>query len=532
MAVAEADDTRGGSGLARRAGLVPLAVGIAGALLLGVGAVQLAAAGLSGRGAAPLAVAGLLLNAALIVFAWRRHGEARRQAEALREAEERARRLSTRDPLTGLLVRSAFVERAGVLAQENRPFALLVVDLDRFQHVNEVYSHALGDAVLKAAGEALAGAGGAEGFAARVGANEFCLAVPLAENGAKAAGEIAEALGRRLGEPVRVATSEVRLTASIGIAAADSGCREPEDLLRRADMAMREAKKGGGNRATWFDPTMESALKARAEVEGGLRRGIPLGEFVPFYQPQVDLATGHLRGFEALARWQHPAGGVVGPDVFIPIAEETGLIEDLFESILFQALFDAKEWASELSLSVNVSPGQLKDPWLASKVLRLVREVGFAAERLEIEITESSLFENLALAQNIVESLKAQGVRLALDDFGTGYSSLGNLRALPFDRIKVDRGFVEAMNRDPESLAIVTAIVRMGESLGVPVAAVGVTSEDCAGRLTAIGCDRGQGWLYGKPLTAAEARAMAGERGLLAHAHGWAPPPAPANEAA
>ena len=173
-------------------------------------------------------------------------------------------------------------------------------------------------------------------------------------------------------------------------------CGDIEGLLRRANIAMHVAKECGGNRAIWFDNSMESVLKARNEVESGLRRGIPLGEFAPYYQPQYDLKTGQLRGFEALARWNHPAGGVVGPDLFIPIAEETGLIGDLFESIFHQALQEARDWNDALILSVNVSPGQLKDPWLAHRILKILTEVSFPAERLEIEITESSLFENLA----------------------------------------------------------------------------------------------------------------------------------------
>jgi diguanylate cyclase (GGDEF)-like protein len=466
-----------------------------------------------------LALSALLLNLALLIFAWRRHADARRHSLRRRAAEERARTLATRDQLTSLLVRGALLESgrevARIAAGASESLCVIVLNLDRFKHVNEVYGHIAGDALLRAAAGTIVDTAGRSSLVARIGADEFCLACTAPEGGEKEVQRLAERLVQLLAEPFEFNTVAIHVSASAGLAHVAPDCADFEAVLRRAAIALAAAKKAGGNRAIWFDASMESALRARNDVEAGLRRGIPLGEFVPYYQPQVDLESGRVRGMEALARWNHPAGGVVGPDLFIPIAEETGLIADLFESICAQALADAKAWDSSLTLSVNISPVQLKDPWLAQKILRRLVEAGFPPERLEIEITESSLFENLALAQAIVASLKNQGVRLALDDFGTGYSSLANLRALPFDRIKIDRGFVQAMEQDRESLAIVTAIAKMGESLGVPVTAEGVTGETVRHLLLSIGCDMGQGWLFGKPLSAPEAKLLLAMQGLI-----------------
>lgn len=492
----------------------------AAAILLFVGTGARAVSALTSFGNVDdLAVPALLLNVALILFAWRRHRDASRQAERRRAAEEKARLLSTRDQLTNLLVRSSLLESGREVVRIARDagetVALVVLDLDRFKHVNEVYGHMAGDALLRSVSASIVETADRQALCARIGADEFCIAWPVPAGAAKDVRQVADRLVQLLCRPFGFNTVDIHVSASAGIAHGAADCTDFEGLLRRANIALAAAKKAGGSRATSFDPSMESALRARNDVEAGLRRGIPLGEFVPFYQPQVDLASGRIRGMEALARWNHPAGGVVGPDLFIPVAEETGLIGDLFESICCQALIEARHWDPSLTLSVNISPVQLKDPWLAHKILKMIVETGFPAERLEVEITETSLFENLALAQATVASLKNQGVQLALDDFGTGYASLANLRALPFDRIKVDRSFVQAMGADRESRAIVTAIAKMGESLGVPVTAEGVTGGEVRHALLEIGCEMGQGWLFGKPLSAPEARVLLAMQGLL-----------------
>ena len=459
-----------------------------------------------------------LLNVALVLFSWRRYKDARDERSRRLIAEERAEILSSRDQLTNLLMLSSINDNGNKVVDEARArglqVAMLVVNLDRFKIVNDIYGHIAGDAVLRSVADAINGTLPPEALCARIGADEFAAIFPFCESARESVGEIAEHIVLRLSEPVEIGGIQVHISASTGISRTGKDCGEIEGLLRRAHIAMRRAKDTGGDRALWFDTSMESVLRARNEIESGLRRGISLGEFVPYYQPQVDLATGDLCGFEALARWNHPAGGVVGPDLFIPVAEETGLIGDLFESVFRQALEEARAWHPSLILSVNVSPGQLKDPFLAHRILKILTEVCFPPERLEIEITESSLFENLAVAQAIVTSLKNQGVGLALDDFGTGYSSLAHLRALPFDRIKIDRSFVQTMRKDPQSLAIVSAVTGMSRSLSVPVTAEGVEDPELVDALREIGCDKAQGWHFGRPLCAAETTELLHARGL------------------
>jgi EAL domain-containing protein (putative c-di-GMP-specific phosphodiesterase class I) len=260
---------------------------------------------------------------------------------------------------------------------------------------------------------------------------------------------------------------------------------------------------------------MERELQLRNDLESGLRLAIPRQEVVPYFEQQIDLASGRLYGFEVLARWEHPKLGTISPEQFIPIAEETGMIGDLSLSIMHQALLAARDWDPSLSLSINISPWQLRDAWLAQKIIKVLTETGFPANRLEVEITESALFDNLPLAQSIVGSLKNQGVQLALDDFGTGYSSLAHLRALPFDRIKIDKSFIMSLNESADSAAIVNAIISLGESLNLPITAEGVEDEGIEERLRALGCAKAQGWYYGKPMSIASTRRLLAERRLL-----------------
>ena len=330
----------------------------------------------------------LLLNIALILFGWGRYKDARAERLKRAAAEERAERLSSRDQLTNLLILRSISETGNRAVEQARSrgqqMAMAVVNLDHFKNVNDVYGHIAGDAVLRTVADAIVATVPSESLCARLGADEFSIMIPFCESGRETVTDIADHIVRRLAEPVDIGGIAVHASASVGLSRTGADCGDVDGLLRRANIAMHAAKNKGGNRFLWFDHSMESVLKARNEVENGLRRGIPLGEFVPYYQPQVDLATGELCGFEALARWIHPAGGVVGPDLFIPVAEETGLIGDLFESIFHQALQDARAWHGRLVLSVNVSPSQLKDPWLAPTILRILAEVNFPAERLEV----------------------------------------------------------------------------------------------------------------------------------------------------
>jgi EAL domain-containing protein (putative c-di-GMP-specific phosphodiesterase class I) len=264
---------------------------------------------------------------------------------------------------------------------------------------------------------------------------------------------------------------------------------------------------------------MERALIAQSEIEQGIRYGLDHGQFLPFFEPQVDLATGKIVGFEMLARWNHPLSGIIAPDVFIPVAEEIGAIGCLSEQIIAQALREAASWDPAIKISVNISPAQLADGWLAQRIVRILAETGFPAERLVVEITESSLFADLELARTIVTSLKNQGIRLALDDFGTGFSSLSHLRSLPFDIIKIDRSFVSNLPAKRENGAIIRAVTMLAGALSVPVCVEGIEDESAYEAVLSLGCAIGQGWYFGKPMRADQAREL-----LAASRDSHAPP--------
>jgi predicted signal transduction protein with EAL and GGDEF domain len=314
------------------------------------------------------------------------------------------------------------------------------------------------------------------------------------------AGTRAEALLRQVTRPFEIEGRVIHVGAFAGIAVAGPEEVSVPDLLRRADIALDHAKSGRVARPVWFDEAMERALVTQSEIEQGIRFGLEHEQFVPFFEPQVDLKSGEIVGFEVLARWVHPLRGIVMPNVFIPAAEEIGLMNRLSEQVIRAALLQAINWDPKIKISVNVSPSQLTDGWLAERILLLLTETGFPAERLVVEITESTLFTDIELARSIVVSLKNQGMQVALDDFGTGYSSLSHLRSLPFDVIKIDRSFVTNIHQSGESLAIVRAVATLGEALKVPILVEGIESEAAHATVLGLGCSVGQGWYFGKPV--------------------------------
>lgn len=461
----------------------------------------------------------LLLNVALILFGWRRHAELRKAAETHAAAEARAAQLAARDPLTGLLNRRALIEEGGtMIAQANRRHkvvALLMLDLDHFKRINDLYGHGTGDALLRQVAAEVTDAMPSVALATRLGGDEFACAFLFDPAVPQTVDRVAERLMSRMGKPFMVDGLELHVGASIGIARTDVDSPNIDALMRSADIAMYAAKQAGRGRSLWFDASMERELKARNDIEVGLRTAIPRHEIVPYFEQQVDLVTGKLVGFEVLARWKHPVRGLIMPADFIGIAEEAGLVNELSFAVMHQAFAQARDWDARLTLSVNIAPAQLKDAWLAQKLIKLLAETGFPAARLEVEITEAALFADLELAQSIVASLKNQGIRVALDDFGTGYSSLAHLRALPFDRLKIDRSFIASINDNAESAAIVTAIARLGESLSLAITAEGIEDAATESRVRELGCARGQGYHYGPVMTAAKARSLLAERRLL-----------------
>ena len=465
-------------------------------------------------------IVAMLLNVALLLFGVLRYRALTAELSDVTDASLRARILAQRDPLTGLLNRRSFAEDGATLVasarRRGKAMALLTIDVDQFKSVNDLHGYAVGDRVLAHVATTIAGIAPGTALLARLGADEFACAFLFDSAHQGVADRIAERLVAALALPFRSNGVDIHLTVSIGVARADGDCSSIDTVLRTADIALHAAKTAGRNRHAWFSASMERSLQIRGELEAGLRHAIPAQEIIPYFEQQVDLATGRTTGFEVLARWDHPTRGPIAPDIFIPIAEEIGIIGDLSLSIMRQAFLAARDWDPALTLSVNVSPLQLRDAWLAQKIIKTLVETGFPASRLEIEITESALFDNLPLAQSIVGSLKNQGIRLALDDFGTGYSSLAHLRALPFDRIKIDKSFVASVLDNPESLAIVNTIIRLGDSLNLPTTAEGIENADIEERLRAIGCAKGQGYLYGRPLGAAQVRRMLAEKRLLA----------------
>ena len=465
-----------------------------------------------------LAIA-LILNVALILFGWRRYEDLNREIRERTEAEQRARYLADTDPLTGFLNRRALLVQGQRLiadaASNGRHVALFLLDLDHFKTVNDIHGHAAGDRVLQVAAERISGVLPPTAAKARLGGDEFVAMLPFEPAARASIDALAAALVAALEDNVAHDSQQIRVGASLGIALATDAGMTMETMVRQADIAMYHGKDEGRNRHIWFEQGMEMAVQVRNQIETGIRDGMPRGEFIPYFEPQVDIATGRLVGFEMLMRWESPEYGLIPPERFIPVAEDSGLIGELSLQVIGRAMEVAKGWDPSIILAVNISPQQLKDPWFSQKLTKLLVETGFPASQLEVEITESSLFENLPLVRSIVTSLKNQGVSLSLDDFGTGYSSLSHLRALPFDRIKIDRSFIAAMRGSPDALAIVVAIVRLGESLAMPITAEGVEDEATAIELTRLGCAKGQGWYYGRAASIDDTARVLADRGLL-----------------
>ena len=493
-----------------------IALGIAAAaiiLLIGTGGSVLPKAleAIWGNGSKPdlVLVNALLLNVALIIFGWRRYRELTREIAERRLAEQRARELAAIDPLTHCLNRRSMVAATEDLCrhanERGEAVAYCMLDLDNFKHINDMHGHTTGDAVLVALCDRVRAILPKEASLARLGGDEFAFVLSYPVDQPERVDDLAIRLFERLAAPFQLPEVTLELTISIGIAADhDSNGHignqfDAAALMHRADMALYHAKKQGRNRYFWFEPGIEHELKFRNQLETGIRRGLHQGEFVPYYEQQIDVQTGALVGFEMLARWRSPKLGLISPDIFVPIAEEIGLITELSERLMEQAFADAREWEESLTLSINISPVQLRDPWFAQRLLKKLVEANFPPQRLEIEITESCLHENIGLVRSMITSLRNQGVQISLDDFGTGYSSLEQLRSLPFDRIKIDRSFVAELREPGRKSTIVEAIVALGRGLELPITAEGVEDEEILAALKSMGRLKAQGYLYGHP---------------------------------
>jgi diguanylate cyclase (GGDEF)-like protein len=458
----------------------------------------------------------------LAIYAARRTRQLRQEVSRRRRAEDEAQRLAVHDALTGLPNRRRLGEAMDRGIAQRSPgqgsLALFLIDLDRFKSVNDLYGHQAGDRLLQLVGERLAGIARDSDTVARLGGDEFALLAPCADDPQHAARTAARIIAS-LQASFDLDGIEAQVGASVGVAIAPQDGATAELLHRRADTALYRAKSEGRGCFRFFEAGMDAQAQERILLQMELRRAIQEEKIEPHFQPLVDLQSGRIVGFEVLARWLHPVHGQVPPNVFIGMAEDIGLIAPLTESILGQACRLARLWPASLTIAVNLSPLHLADASMPGAVRRILAETGFPPGRLELELTESALIGNFEYAEAVLLTLKAQGIRLSLDDFGTGYSSLSHLRALPFDKIKIDASFISLMADQPESRKIVAAVVGLGQSLGLPTLAEGIEQADQAEILRGMGCRNGQGWLFGRAMPAAEVEillraAEGGERRL------------------
>ncbi|HEY4922287.1 MAG TPA: EAL domain-containing protein [Xanthobacteraceae bacterium] len=418
-----------------------------------------------------------------------------------KRAEARIAHMAHYDGLTDLPNRVAFnecfattLERA---AHENEAFALLSIDLDRFKDVNDVFGHAAGDQLLRAVAKRLGEA--AEGaFLARLSGDEFAI---IASGGLQPAGAVAvaERLMAALADNVEINGHRLRVGLSIGIAIYPTDGIDASELIGNADAALYRAKTGGRGAISFFAADVDQRLRERRALVHDLGTALERDELVVYFQPQAGI-DGEVTGFEALVRWKHPTRGLIAPDTFIPIAEESGLILPIGEWVLREACREAAAWPKPLKIGVNLSAIQFRHGDLPGLVHAVLLETGLAPGRLELEITESVLVDDLSRAVTILRRLKLLGVHIAMDDFGTGYSSLSNLQAFAFDRIKIDRSFIASLQTSRQSATIVRAVIGLGRGLGVPVIAEGVETREQLAFLAAEGCAEVQGYLIGKPL--------------------------------
>ena len=427
-----------------------------------------------------------------------------------RAAEARLVHMARHDALTGLPNRLALTEympQALARARRGGGLAMICLDLDRFKAVNDTLGHAAGDALLCAATERLRECTREMDFVVRLGGDEFAIVQDGAEQPAEAA-SLARRLVTEMARPFDIGGQVVVVGASLGIALAQHGLTTLEALLKCADLALYRAKEDGRGCFCFFEAEMDTRMQARRLIELDLRGAIALHQFEVFYQPLVSTGTGAISGFEALLRWRHPQRGLVSPAVFIPIAEEIGLISAIGAWVLEQACADAATWPDHLKVAVNLSPDQFRGRGLVEEVANALASSGLPASRLELEITESILIQDDEAVLATLHELRALGARIAMDDFGTGYSSLGYLRRFPFDKIKIDKSFVHGMTDQADCLAIVRAVIGLGRALGIAVNAEGVETIEQHDALRSEGCGELQGYLFSKPRPVTDVSAM------------------------
>jgi diguanylate cyclase (GGDEF)-like protein len=429
-----------------------------------------------------------------------------------RRNEKRIEYMAHHDALTGLPNRLLFhtrLEEALARARRGERFSLLYLDLDRFKAINDTLGHPAGDTLLQEVTKRLLAEVREADTVARLGGDEFAI-LQAAVDQAPQAALLAQRLVAALCAPYQVSGHHVDIGVSIGIAIAYGESETPDTLLKNADLALYRAKLDG--RGTWrfFEPEMDAQMQVRRKLELDLRQALEAEQFEMYYQPVVSLQHGRVIGFEALLRWQHPEDGLISPTQFIPLAEEIGLIGPIGEWVVRRACADAAGWAKEVKIAVNISAVQFRaGPWLVDMVAGVLRSTGLPASRLEIEVTETAMFQDTEETLATLHGLKALGAGIALDDFGTGYSSLSHLRRFPFDRVKIDQSFVQHLGKtETDSAAIVRAVIGLCAGLGVAVTAEGVESREQLDWLMAEGSVDAQGFLLARPVPAAAVPAL------------------------
>lgn len=418
-----------------------------------------------------------------------------------------------RDQLTGLLERRAFLTRLGETLTQNQSFDLIVADVDRLRRLNEALGPERTDMVLAALGSRLAAAIPAECLPARIGEDEFAVLLP--KSGNRGQQRVREAME----QPLRIAGFDIYPTVAIGAVVAEGGPDAPDasELLRRAELAVEQAKSVGRGGAAAYGRALETDSLSRLALESDLRNAFVRGEIVPYFQPIVNLDTGAVAGFEALARWQHPTRGLVAPDEFLGMAEEMGLMGQLGLLMMSDSTRQLARWlerfpgAGSLFCSVNLSVGEIERASLVEEVARIIDQTGLPRGALKLEVTESDIMRDTDQAAKVLAQLKEAGASLALDDFGTGFSSLSYLARLPFDTLKIDRYFVLTMDSDEGSAKIVRSVVNLGRDLSLEVVAEGVENSGLASLLLDAHCHYGQGFGYAPALAAQEAEVYLNE---------------------
>lgn len=421
-----------------------------------------------------------------------------------RKAEARVAHLAHFDSLTDLPNRALFnqsLQRSVTRMRVDQKLAVLYLDLDHFKTINDTLGHGAGDMVLKTVANRLESTIGIEGMVARLGGDEF--AISLRNCGStEHVIAIADKIIDRISKPVMIEGQAVATGVSIGIALAPESDSSGEELIKYADIALYHAKENGRGCVSVFEPSMHEAVQERRNIETDLRAALKRNELELYYQPLVNIETSETIGYEALLRWNHSEKGMIMPDVFIPVAEDTGLIVQLGEWVVRSALYEAANWPEHLSVAVNLSPVQMRSPNLMPTIINALAATGIAAHRLELEITESVLMNDNQSNVELLHKIRSLGVRIALDDFGTGYSSLNYLRSFPFDKIKIDRCFVDEVDSREDCRAIIRAVTSLATSLGMVTTAEGVERSDQLSQLKLEGCVQVQGYLFSKAMPA------------------------------